>query len=113
MYSDTVTPDGYIVNVSGAWVDNGSVQEQKVTEPNQPHRYITEEEACQIACDYWGYTPDLKETFVSASAINSQEGNGRNYYQVRFRWRVDNHLSTIDMIYVDAETGACFITIPR
>ncbi len=111
MYSNTVTPDGYTVNVSGAWVSNGSVQEQKVS--NQSKQHITEDEACQIACDYWNVTPDLKETFVSASAINSREGNEKKYYQVRLSWRVDNHLSTIDMIYVDGETGECLDTVPR
>lgn len=76
---------------------------------------ITEEEAYELVRDYWDFAPGtIVEETGSELFLNSfgsiTGSNGRNYYEVRLQWLVDGdtewgHLSTIDVMYVDAETG--------
>lgn len=75
-------------------------------------KMLSEQEAYQIACDYWKYTPGAKdaetgfEYAVFKDGLNSE--NGRQYYQFRMRWLVETHWSTLDTVYVDAMTGECW-----
>jgi len=78
-------------------------------------RGITEEEAYEIVRDYWNFVPGTvaEETGYELflNSFGSMTGSdGRTYYEIRCQWLVDGdtewgHLSTIDMMYVDAETG--------
>ena len=80
-----------------------------------PGRGITEEEAYELVRDYWNFIPGTiaEETGFEMflTSFGSMKGsNGRTYYEIRLQWLVDGdtewgHLSTIDVMYVDAETG--------
>ena len=81
---------------------------------------ITEDEAYNIACKYWDYTPgdtieldEGEETDLSLVSDGLIEANsGKSYYGFRLRWLVYTHYSTIDMLWVDAETGECVAEQP-
>lgn len=75
---------------------------------------VSEEEAYQIACDYWDYS----EGDVSAESGFElylvydgllEESDGNHYYAFRLRWWVpeNNMMSTVDTLYINAETGEC------
>lgn len=91
---------------------------------------ITKERAYEIAAEHWDYTPgDVArmgededdqtegeyyqteyELFLGSDGLVISETTGRAYYWFRMRWLVDDgdgrkHLSTIDMLWIDAETG--------
>lgn len=80
-----------------------------------PGRGITEEEAYELVRDYWNFIPGTiaEETGFEMflTPFGSMKGsNGRTYYEIRLQWLVDGdtewgHLSTIDVMYVDAEAG--------
>ena len=84
---------------------------------------ITEEEAYQIACSYWGYTPGAVAPDTGFDlAIDSGgliHANGRSYYHFTLRWLVldsedgsSAHWSAVDYLGVDAQTGECFYVGP-
>lgn len=87
----------------------------QILESVPPKKGITEEEAYELVKNYWNFVPGTvaeetgNELFLSS--FGSITGsNGRTYYEIRFQWLVDGdtewaHLSTIDVMYVDAETG--------
>lgn len=76
---------------------------------------ITEDEAYELVRDYWNFVPgtiaegtDFELFLNSFGSVTGS--NGRTYYEIRLQWLVDGdtewgHLSTIDVMYVDAETG--------
>ena len=85
---------------------------------------ISEDEAYQIACDYWDYKPgDVSsetgfELFVEpeygGGGLRTISSTGESYYSYRLRWLVvdikdesNTWMSTCDMIFIDAETGEC------
>ena len=85
---------------------------------------ISEDEAYQIACDYWDYKPgDVSsetgfELFVEpeygGGGLRTISSTGKSYYSYRLRWLVvdikdesNTWMSTCDMIFIDAETGEC------
>ena len=79
---------------------------------------ISEDEAYQIACKYWDYTPgDVAgesgyELYVVSDGL-TEASDGNQYYSFRLRWMVQDfdgggHLSTLDQVYVHPETGECF-----
>lgn len=82
---------------------------------------ITEEEAYQIACDYWNYSEgDVSPETGFEMYVVLQPGDspikdsktGKHYYCFLLRWLVigengDSWMSTCDMVHVDAETGEC------
>lgn len=75
---------------------------------------ISEEEAYRIACDYWNYEEGqvAEETGFQLYLISDgllEESDGNKYYAYRLRWWVpeNNMMSTIDMLYINAETGEC------
>ena len=88
---------------------------------------ISEEEAYQIACDYWDWT--LSESENDEHNSNCSEGadselylfydglyeetDGKQYYNFQMRWKVPGEirLSTVDFLYIDAETGECFSSL--
>lgn len=72
---------------------------------------LTKEQAYEIACKYWEMTPGEKtEDGLTLDVMISggQTWNGRECYLANAVWFVDDHWSTIDMIYIDAYTGECF-----
>lgn len=85
---------------------------------------ISQEEAYQIACDYWDFTPgDVAdetgfELFVSYDTTITSQNFGKTYYCYLLRWMVDAgsdtaHLSTCDWVYIDAESGECSFEAPK
>lgn len=85
---------------------------------------ISQEEAYQIACDYWDFTPgDVPdetgfELFVSYDTTITSQNSGKTYYCYLLRWMVDAgsdtaHLSTCDWVYIDAESGECSFEAPK
>lgn len=84
---------------------------------------ISEDEAYQIACDYWNYKPgDVSsetgfELFVVpeyGGELREISSTGKSYYSYMLRWLVvdsedksNTWMSTCDIIYIDAETGEC------
>ena len=85
---------------------------------------ISQEEAYQIACDYWDFTPgDVEdetgfELFVSYDTTITSQNSGKTYYCYLLRWMVDAgsdtaHLSTCDWVYIDAESGECSFEAPK
>lgn len=79
---------------------------------------ISEEEAYQIACDYWNYSEGdvSSETGFDLYLVYDgllEESNGNHYYAFRLRWWVaeNNMLSTVDYLYINAETGECSYSI--
>ena len=88
---------------------------------------ISEEEAYQIACDYWDWTLSESENDEHNSNYSEgadyelylfydglyEEADGKQYYNFRMRWKVPGEirLSTVDFLYIDAETGACLSTL--
>lgn len=85
---------------------------------------ISQEDAYQIACDYWDFTPgDVAdetgfELFVSYDTTITSQNSGKTYYCYLLRWMVDAgsdtaHLSTCDWVYIDAESGECSFEAPK
>lgn len=85
---------------------------------------ISQEEAYQIACDYWDFTPgDVSdetgfELFVTYDTMITSQNSGKTYYCYLLRWMVDAgtemaHLSTCDWVYIDAESGECSFDEPK
>lgn len=85
---------------------------------------ISQEEAYQIACDYWDFTPgDVAdetgfELFVSYDTTITSQNSGKTYYCYLLRWMVDAgsdtaHLSTCDWVYIDTESGECSFEAPK
>ena len=85
---------------------------------------ISQEEAYQIACDYWDFTPgDVAdetgfELFVSYDTTITSQNSGKTYYCYLLRWMVDAgsdtaHLSSCDWVYIDAESGECSFEAPK
>lgn len=85
---------------------------------------ISQEEAYQIACDYWDFTPgDVAdetgfELFVSYDTTITSQNSGKTHYCYLLRWMVDAgsdtaHLSTCDWVYIDAESGECSFEAPK
>lgn len=84
---------------------------------------ISEDEAYQIACDYWNYEPgDIStetgfELFVVpeyGGGLREISSTGKSYYSYMLRWLVvdpedtsNTWMSTCDIIFIDAETGEC------
>lgn len=84
---------------------------------------ISEDEAYQIACDYWNYKlGDVSsetgfELFVVpeyGGELHEISSTGKSYYSYMLRWLVvdsedksNTWMSTCDIIYIDAETGEC------
>mgnify|MGYP003307450450 CR=1 FL=1 len=79
---------------------------------------ISEDEAHQIACDYWDYSEgDVSdesgfELYLVYDGL-LEETDGNHYYAFRLRWWVpeNNMLSTVDYLYINAETGECSYSI--
>lgn len=75
---------------------------------------ISEDEAYDMACEYWNYTEgDVDEgngyeLYISDGGL-LEGSDGNHYYGFRLRWWVieANHGSTIDYLYINAETGEC------
>ena len=94
----------------------------KAVEKQTHEQKISEDDAYQIACKYWDYTPgDVDEETgfdlsVSPPSLNTDENTGKLYYYVMLRWWVEDpnfpHASTVDWVYIDAETGACSFDTP-
>lgn len=80
-----------------------------------PEVNISEDEAYELVREHWNYVPGtvVEETGYELflNSFGSRTGsNGRIYYEIRLQWLVDadtewGHLSTIDVMYVDAGTG--------
>lgn len=73
---------------------------------------ISETDAYDIACEYWDYTENKVDDETGYQLILSSDGltedrNGKKYYAFRLRWFVptSGHASTLEYLYVDAETG--------
>lgn len=75
---------------------------------------ITEQEAYDMACQYWDYEDDAIEDdtayeyevyLVYDGIVEQMDGN--HYYMFRLQWWVEenNRMSTVDMLYINAETG--------
>lgn len=94
----------------------------KAVEKQIHEEKISEDEAYQIACKYWDYTPgDVDEEtgfelFVSPPSLNVDENTGKSYYYAMLRWWVEDsdfpHASTVDWVYIDTETGECSFDTP-
>ena len=72
---------------------------------------LSAEEALAIAEAYWDYRDGMVDSttgfLLAISADEQVEAGGRSYYTFRLRQLVDDdHWSTVDLVYVDAQTGA-------
>lgn len=72
---------------------------------------LSAEEALAIAEAYWDYRDGMVDSstgfLLAISADERVEAGGRSYYTFRLRQLVDDdHWSTLDLVYVDAQTGA-------
>lgn len=96
----------------------------KGLEVHIPQINISQEDAYQIACDYWNFTPgDIAEEtgfelFVTYDTTLTVQRTGKTYYCYLLRWMVDEgtdtaHLSTCDWVYIDAESGECTSDTPE
>ena len=75
---------------------------------------ISEEEAHRIAYDYWNYSPNDtsgdERRLIYEGMVETPDG--KQHYAFRLKWRVYDsdgsyHVSTIDQVYINAETGEC------
>ena len=85
---------------------------QNDTQPSKNALNISEDEAYDMACAYWNHTKgDVDEETgfeLSVKYDGFFEGsNGNHYYAFRLLWWVVDHSSTIDYLYINAETGEC------
>lgn len=83
------------------------------TAPVQENRFLTEDEVLAIACAYWDTQPgDINSDTGFLMGIQIMDGPTEDnpQYLVALRWLVDDGTSawwsTLDMISVDAYTGA-------
>lgn len=72
---------------------------------------LAPEEALAIAEAYWDYRDGMLDSatgfLLAISADEQVEAGGRSYYPFRLRLLVDDdHWSTVDLVYVDAQSGA-------
>lgn len=105
----------------GASSNGISLEDQQLSSSNEDLIHISEEEAYQIACDYWDYSEgDISsetgfEMYVVpeyGDALREDAKTGKYYYCYLLRWRVVDEngyswMSTCDIIHIDAETGEC------
>ena len=72
---------------------------------------ISEEEAIEIAEDFLkieGGTKDDKTGFLFSYFVFETPTEENPRYKIALRWLVmDSHYSTVDEVYVDANTGEC------
>ena len=74
---------------------------------------LSQDEAYQIACEYYKNEYDIvsgdknEETGYEYAVRYKSYDEENNKYFVTLDWLVDGHWSTLDYIYVDAETGRC------
>lgn len=77
---------------------------------------LSQDDAYQIACDYWDYQPgdtageDNKELAVVYDSINTGK-DGREYYLFVLKWYVNGSSSAVDYVYIDMENGSCKMSI--
>ena len=86
--------------------------DQPIETPESEEIALTEDEARELACQYWNYTPgDIAEETgfpLGVSSGGMQQEGEKNYYVFMMRWLVDGtHWSTIGIVMVDASTGEC------
>jgi hypothetical protein len=82
---------------------------------------ISQEAARKIAAEYWDYQEDqtdLEEGELPTNIVELGEmtrtSDGRMFYGFALSWLVDNdHWSTVDWVYVDAETGECLTELSK
>lgn len=70
------------------------------------NKKITEEQAIEIASQYWGVkSGDIDEETGFPFIVMPVESSNDNF-KIALKWLVDNHhYSTVDMIEIDAFTG--------
>lgn len=120
-----VAPIYSLADADYYWHDLNMIEFELLPHYNQKAQRIThnivlsEEDAYRIAYDYWDYTEgDISdegfELYVTYDGL-LETMDGNNYYAFRLRWWVTemSHMSTIDMLYINAETGACMYTVPE
>ncbi len=79
-------------------------------EDAEPQTYLSEDEAIAIAYEYFGVSPgEIAEEVNGPMSVFVQQtpSASDSRYLLYLAWRVDNHWSTIDWVYVDGITGAC------
>lgn len=115
MRTGWITLDGarYFMDNSGAWNESRS----------QPSAIanISEDEAYEIACEYWNYTPGCVSEDTGYKLFLVYDGQikkkGNQYYIFRLRWWIPeeagwgNRTATIDSLYVNAKTGECTYSV--
>ena len=86
-----------------------------------PSIRISEEEAYEIACDYWDYTegdvaPETGFALLvvprDGQALRHDPNTGAYCYEYTLKWRVvgedgSTWLSVCDQVRINAQTGAC------
>lgn len=84
-----------------------TVEEQEPQNGNS----MSQEDAYDMACAYWDYSEDEPDLYLNEG--NSVEYDGTLYYVYSLSWMVysedgsPSHLSTIDWLYINSETGKC------
>ena len=71
---------------------------------------VSVEEATKIAEEFWDFTPGTTSPETGYELMVSYMGevmHGKLYYSFTLRWWVEDHPSTIDYLYVDAQAGDC------
>ena len=99
-----------LLNLTDFQLVEGYDQAFETPEPEEIR--LTEDEAKELAYQYWDYTPgDVdSETGYRLGVFSGemQQELGKNYYIFWMRWLVDGtHWSTVDAVMVDASTGEC------
>ena len=116
-----------VTDLSG---NNTSTEKPKdiVWEEKGPKVVLTEEQAKKIAYQHWGaptsgrWVEDPDEeipTEYSVHYAGVEETKTKAYYHYNLQWLVDDIVtgadrwSSIDYLYIDAETGECYSTLPQ
>lgn len=84
----------------------------QLTESEPPYvPAVSVEEATKIAEEFWDFTPGTTSPETGYELMVSYMGEvmheGKLYYSFTLRWWVEDHPSTIDYLYVDAQAGDC------
>ena len=92
------------------WHDGHDTVTGKDTAPKK----LSESDAQRIAEWYWQdslETPSEIWADIAAKAHGTKTYQGKEFYYCALTGRVDGHRTTLDYLYIDAETGDCYFGI--
>ena len=111
---DPKANDSFLMSVSIPYTadeNQAGDDADKSDDGNDVQLPLTEAEAYDLACTYWGYSEEDPDLYVIVK--HNVEESGGLYYVYTLNWMVYSedgsagHLSTIDWLYINSETGEC------